>query len=66
MAEDIKRSSGVIGDPAQIPEDQEILVKKSDLYKPIKQRQVAEIVTAGSKALCAEIKNTLEKKVHFY
>ncbi len=66
LAEDIKRSSGVIGDSAQIPEDKEILVKKSDLYKPIKQRQVTEIVTGGSKALCAEIKNALEKKVHFY
>jgi len=66
LAEDIKRSSGVIGDAAQIPDDKEILVKKSDLYKPIKQRQVAKIVTESSKALCSRIKDTLEKKVHFY
>lgn len=66
LAEDIKRSSGVIGDAAQIPEDQQILVRKSDLYRPIKQRQVAEIVTESSKALCAEIKGALEKKAHFY
>ncbi|MFH0762605.1 MAG: cell division protein FtsA [Candidatus Omnitrophota bacterium] len=66
LAEDIKRSSGIIGDPAQIPQDKEILIKKSDLYKPIKQSQVAQIITDRAKALCAQLKGSLEKRVSFY
>lgn len=34
LAEDIKRSSGVVGDPAQIPEDKEILVKRATCINP--------------------------------
>ncbi|MDI6605761.1 MAG: cell division protein FtsA [Candidatus Omnitrophota bacterium] len=66
LAEDIKRSSGIIGEAGHIPEDKEILVKKSNLYKPIKQSQVTQIITDRAKALCAQIKNSLEKRVSFY
>ncbi|MBL7151526.1 MAG: cell division protein FtsA [Candidatus Omnitrophica bacterium] len=66
LAEDIKRSSGIIGDPGQIPQDRQILVKKSDLYKPIKQSQVTQIITDRAKTLCAEVKSSLEKRVSLY
>jgi cell division protein FtsA len=66
LAEEIKKSYGIIGDSSQIGEDKEILVKKSNLYKPIKQRAVAEIITASSKAMCLKIKEELEKKLSTY
>ncbi|MFA5145515.1 MAG: cell division protein FtsA [Candidatus Omnitrophota bacterium] len=63
LAEDIKRSYGLVGDSAQIGEDKEILVKKSNLYKPIKQRLVSEIITQSAKLICSGIKDAVEKKV---
>ena len=66
LAEDIKRSYGAIRDPAGITEDKEILVKKSNLYKPIKQKLVSEIITSGAKSICAKIKDAVEKKVSCY
>jgi len=66
LAEDIKRSHGILGDPAQIGEDKEILVKKSNLYKPIKQRLVSEIITSSAKSVCSRIKEAVEKKVSSY
>jgi cell division protein FtsA len=66
LAEDIKRSYGFVGNPQDIGEDKEILVKKSEFYKPIKQRLVSEIVTAATKEICARIKEALEKKVELY
>ena len=66
LAEDIKRSYAVIGDPSQIPEEKEILVKKTNLYKPIKQRMVSEIITLSAKSICARIKEAVEKKVSCY
>jgi len=66
LAEDIKRSYGLIGDSAQIREDKEILVKKSNLYKPIKQKMVSEIITSSAKLICSKIKDAVEKKVSCY
>jgi len=66
LAEDIKRSYGIIGDTLQIDENKEILVKKSDFYKPIKQKAVSEIVTTGAKLICLEIKQALQKKIPLY
>ena len=43
LAEDIKRSYGIIAGGNEIGEDKEILVKKSEFYKPIKQKLVAQI-----------------------
>lgn len=62
LAEDIKRSYGIITDPEQIPQDKEILVKKSDYYRPIKQKLVSEIITSKSRLICSTIKNAVEKK----
>ncbi|MFA5345352.1 MAG: cell division protein FtsA [Candidatus Omnitrophota bacterium] len=66
LAEDIKRSSGIIGGVDQIGEDREILVKRSEFYKPIKQRLVAEIVTSSAKRICAKIKEAVENKISLY
>ncbi len=63
LAEDIKRSYGVIGDANNIPEDKEILVKKDEFYKPIKQREVAQMVSNSSRLICTQIKEIVERKV---
>ena len=63
LAEDLKRSHGIIGDSGQISEDKEILVKKSNIYKPIKQKLAAEIVTSSAKLVCSQIKEAVAKKV---
>ncbi|MDO8662062.1 MAG: cell division protein FtsA [Candidatus Omnitrophota bacterium] len=66
LAEDIKRSYGIIGGLNEIGDDKEILVKKSEFYKPIKQRLVAEIITSSAKSICAKIKEAVEKKASLY
>jgi cell division protein FtsA len=63
LAEDIKRSYGVIGDADAIAEDKEILVKKDEFYKPIKHKQVAQIATNASCLISTQIKEVVEKKV---
>lgn len=66
LAEDIKRSYGFIGNSQDIGEDKEILVKKNEFYKPIKQRLVSEVVTAAAGEVCVKIKEALEKKIELY
>ncbi|MCX5705926.1 MAG: cell division protein FtsA [Candidatus Omnitrophica bacterium] len=66
LAEDIKRSYGVIGDSEMLDENKEILVKKSDFYKPIKQKAVSEVVTSAAKLMCLELKEAVEKRVPLY
>jgi len=63
FAEEIKKSYGVVGENIQINEDKEILIKKDNLYKPIKQREVAQIITAKAGQLCKAIKDAIEKHV---
>ena len=63
LAEDIKRSYGVIGDADTIPEDKEILVKKDEFYKPIKHKQVAQMATNSARLICTQIKEAVEQKV---
>lgn len=63
LAEDIKRSYGIIGDIQSIQEDKEILVKKDEFYKPIKQRDVAAMATNSSRLICTQIKEVVELKV---
>lgn len=65
FAEDIKRSYGAIGE-CQIPEDKEILVRKSDFYKPIKQKLVSQVITSSARLICSGIKEAAEKKVPLY
>ncbi|MDD5281176.1 MAG: cell division protein FtsA [Candidatus Omnitrophica bacterium] len=66
LAEDIKRSYGIIGDAGIIPEDKEILVKKDEFYKPIKHRQVAQMITNSARLICTQIKDVVEKRVAFH
>jgi cell division protein FtsA len=66
LAEEIKRSYGIVGNPDHIGEDKEILIKKTALYKPIKQRLVAQVVSQKAKDLCASIKEAVEKRVRLY
>jgi cell division protein FtsA len=66
LAEDIKKSYGIIGDPMEIEEDREILVKKGSIYKTIKQRFVTEVINSKAKSICSIIKDTIEKKVQPY
>jgi cell division protein FtsA len=61
LAEEVKRSCASVGDSSQIKEDKEILIKKNNIYKPIKQRIVSEILTAKTKSICTHIKSSLEK-----
>lgn len=66
LAEDIKRSYGVIGDADNIAEDKEILVKKDEFYKPIKQREVAQMVSGSSRLICTQIKEVVERKTSLH
>ncbi|MCX5668846.1 MAG: cell division protein FtsA [Candidatus Omnitrophica bacterium] len=63
LAEDIKRSYGIIGEVNNIQEDKEILVKKNEFYKPIKQRDVAAMATNASRLICTQIKAAVEPKI---
>ena len=63
LAEDIKVSYGIIGDPSRIPEDKEVLIKKDNIYKPVKQRQVCEIITSKARFLSEAIKEAVEKEI---
>lgn len=63
LAEDVKRSYASIGDYTRITEDKEILVKKSNFYKPIKQRWVCELTTSKTMSICNTIKDTVQNLV---
>lgn len=63
LAEDIKRSYASLSDAEGIPEDKEILVKKDNVYKPIKQKLVCQILTNKTILLCQQIKHATEKLV---
>lgn len=67
LAEEIKKSHGIIlGDPQQIPEDKEILLKKDKMYKPVRQRYVTEVITAAARSVSARVKEAVEKKARLY
>ena len=61
LAEDLKRSYASIGDYNQIKEDREILIKKNTIYKPVRQRLVAELLTSKANFICQNIKDAVEK-----
>ncbi len=63
LAEDVKMTHCSIGDYNSIQEDKEILIKKSDVYKPIKQKLLSEILTSKAKFICQSIKERVEKTV---
>ncbi|MFA5411011.1 MAG: cell division protein FtsA [Candidatus Omnitrophota bacterium] len=63
LAEDLKRAHTSIGDYERLPQDKEILVKKGNIYKPIKQRLACEIITAKAKFIAENLKNALRDTV---
>jgi len=63
LAEDIKINYGIIGDPDRIDEQKEILIKKDNSYKPIKQREVSRIINAKADQICAHIKECVIKNL---
>jgi cell division protein FtsA len=66
LAEDIKKSAGQVGEIDRLSEDREILVRKDNLYKPIKQKQVSSILTRQAKLIAAQIKDLVTKRVSLY
>jgi cell division ATPase FtsA len=60
LAEDIKRSHGSVGDYGQIKEEREILLKRNNLYRPIKHKAVCQILTQKTNSLCQALKGSLE------
>jgi len=63
FAEDIKRSYGAIGGIDSIADDKEILVKRDEFYKPIKQKDVALLTTNSGRLICSQIKEVVERKI---
>lgn len=63
LAEDLKRTYGVIADYSQLSQDKEILLKKNNIYKSIKQRLISEILTAKTELICRTIKGSLDEMV---
>lgn len=61
LAEDVKRSYGIITDYSHTKKDKEILVKKDDIYKSIKQEIVLNIVNGRAGLICQAIKEVVEK-----
>lgn len=63
LAEDVKKSNSCIADYNSIREDKEILIKKNNIYMPIKQRFISEVLTTKAKSICRIIKDNVEKTV---
>jgi len=63
LAEDIKITHAFAGDCSRIEEDKEVLIKRNNIYKPLKQRQICEVVTAKTREICTNIRRTLERTV---
>jgi cell division protein FtsA len=63
LAEEIRRSYGIIGNSGDALKDKEILLKEEDRYKPIKQGVVIDTVTAQAQAICTRLKESVCKQV---
>lgn len=63
LAEEVKRAYASVGDFTQIKEDKEILIKRNDIYKPIKQKAVCKVLTEKTRELCLGIKEEIERIV---
>lgn len=59
LAEEVKRTYASVGACSSISEDKEILIKKEELYRPIKQREVCEVLTLHARGISARIKEAL-------
>lgn len=61
LAEDTKRTYGKAGDHSQLEAGKEVLIKKGDIYKPLPQKLICELITARTKFICQTIKEALDK-----
>ncbi len=61
LAEDVKKTYGLIGDSGSIKEDKEILIKKNNIYRPIQQKTILDLLTVRGKIICDMIKNVVEE-----
>lgn len=67
LAEEVKKSYGRIQDfnDAGTQQDKEILIKKDNIYKPIKQKAVVDIVTSKAKLISGYIKEKIQQVMPF-
>ncbi len=63
LAEDIKITHAFAGDCSRIEEDKEVLIKRNNIYKPVKQRQICEVATAKTREICTNIRRTMERTI---
>jgi cell division protein FtsA len=61
FAEEIKITHGVVDDRDDPAQDKEILIKKDNVYHPIKLKMVTDCLTAKAKSFCQSLKSTIEK-----
>ncbi len=61
LAESVKKSHSFVSEPGTIEEDKEILIKKDNIYKPVKQKLLLEIVNPQVESICRVIKERIEK-----
>ncbi len=55
LAEELKLSYAAVIDPLSVPQEKEVLLRQSSVYKPIRQRLIVELVTAAAGELCRTI-----------
>ncbi len=63
QAKDVKVSSGLMDGSQILDENNQILVRKDTEYKPIKKKQIMDILNARSKSICLQLKDEVEKVV---
>jgi len=61
LAEDVKKSFGLIGDCSLVKMDKEILIKKNNIYRPIQQKTIVDLLTLKAKSICDTIKEAVQK-----
>ncbi|MFA5118862.1 MAG: cell division protein FtsA [Candidatus Omnitrophota bacterium] len=61
FAEEIKITHGVVDDRNDPAQDKEILIKKDNVYNPIKLKMVTDCLTAKARSFCQNLKSTIEK-----
>ncbi|MCK9572083.1 MAG: cell division protein FtsA [Candidatus Omnitrophica bacterium] len=66
LAEDIKRTCGIVNDSENISENKEILIKKDQTYRPIKQKEASQVICSSVKLIVNAIKEAVEKKMPLY
>jgi cell division protein FtsA len=65
LAEDLKMSHGMVGDYNQIRPEKEILIKKDNIYKSIKQKLVSQVLSSKTNSVCSSLKDTIGKTIRF-